>query len=129
MKSVYLKCTSVCAGMAFIVWVYGGIFAANEFKEYMRILSDGLFTAGALAACFGGLAFAANYGAFDIFGYVANAFFARIARALKLRKAHIYADFYEYKGDKRTKRRAFPPVFVGAAFIAASALCLALYYM
>lgn len=129
MRSVYLKCALVGAAITFVAAAAGGVFFVQNFKEYMRILSDGFFTAGALIACCGALVFADNFGVFDVFGYVAHNFYARIAKAFGLQKPRIYADFYEYKRDKRTKRRAFPLLTTGSAFTALSALCLALYYI
>lgn len=129
MRSIYFKCTCIGAAISFAAAAAGGVFFAQSFKETLRILSDGFFTAGVLVAGAGAILYAANGGIFDIFGYVSYIFFARIVRALKLQKARIYADFYEYKGAKQTRRRALPLFITGAAYAALSSACLALYYM
>ena len=108
---------------------YRGLGTAENTAYACRYLSDGLFVAGVLLTGLGMMVWISTTGFFDIFSYAFKSLFVLFS---PLKKAKEFPHYYEYKCEKDAKREGKPishtVLVVGLICLAASLICLALYY-
>ena len=94
-----------------------------------RWLSDGFFVSAVIFVGMGGLLWVSTTGFFDIFSY---AFQSLLVLFSPLKKGKEFPHYYDYKCEKDAKREGKPishtVLVVGLICLAASLICLALYY-
>ena len=94
-----------------------------------RWLSDGFFVSAVIFVGLGGLFWVSTTGFFDIFSYGFKSLFVLFS---PLKKVKEFPHYYDYKCEKDAKREGKPithtVLVVGLICLAASLICLALYY-
>ena len=94
-----------------------------------RWLSDGFFVSAVIFVGMGGLFWVSTTGFFDIFSYAFKSLFVLFS---PIKKAREFPHYYDYKCEKDAKREGKPishtVLVVGLICLAASLICLALYY-
>ncbi len=114
--------------LAFAAMWIRGLFDAESVADVVMAVSDGFTVAGLLYLCMGSLMWVSTTGMFDIFAYA----FKKAAHALVPGMVdNDTKDFYEYKMDKKEKRKAFTQhsaLVVGAGFIALSLILTLVWY-
>lgn len=121
-KRWWIPAASVLAAFLLIVWRFG-LFSVSGGREALRILSDGFFISGALAAGVGAVSWASGKGTFDMLGYGMRAFFSLFTRdgIKKLPKS-----YYDYKEEKSAQSRTWlwETLVVGMVFVLVGAALL-----
>lgn len=103
-------------------FVWGGNAGLN-----VRYLSDGFFVAAVMLIGVGALTWVSSTGFFDMFSYAFKSLLLLFS-SLKGPKEHpTYFDFKTARAEKRAKAQFFI-LFVGLGYLAASLICLAVYY-
>ena len=106
-----------------------GFSLAGDAALNCRWLSDGFFVSAVIFVGFGGLFWVSTTGFFDIFSYAFKSLFVLFS---PLKKAGEFPHYYDYKCEKDAKREGKPithtVLVVGLICLAASLICLALYY-
>lgn len=115
-------------GLAFAVMWGRGLFSADTADEIVMAVSDGFSVAGLIFLGIGSLIWVSTTGLFDIFAF-----------ALK-KGAHALIpgmvsdpteDYYEYKMEKKEKRKGFTQLsslIVGIVFVAIGLVLAAVWY-
>lgn len=115
--------------IAIPVAVGQGLSSAGAAYLNCRWLSDGFFVSAVLFTGLGGLFWVSTTGFFDIFSYAFKSLFVLFS---PLKKAKEFPHYYDYKCEKDAKREGKPishtVLVVGLICLAASLICLALYY-
>ena len=97
MKKIILEytiSTGICALLAFLIMVIGGIFATQEQFRIYALICDGCFISGIIFVCLGLLFFIYNSGFFDIISYGFMRFFSMFKKNPREVK---YETLYDYK--------------------------------
>ena len=122
----YLICSIV--GVGIIVFaMFARNFAMETAKDWMHVLTDGFFAAGALLMLFYGLMYVSSEGAFLGVGYAMG----RVVQALVpfVRKQHeTYQQYRERKLSKSHKKGDGAVFFTGLIFFAISLVFLLIWY-
>ena len=87
--------------------------------------SDAFFLSGAVVSGFGGLAFIAGKGVFDMMGYAMY----RVVGAFKFRGQLRYNDAISFKEDRNLKRVKYPFFSLGYILVGAALILLAVIFM
>ncbi len=115
--------------IAIPVAVGQGFSLKGEAALNCRWLSDGFFVSAVIFVGFGGLFWVSTTGFFDIFSYAFKSLFVLFS---PLKKVKEFPHYYDYKCEKDAKREGKPISYtvlvVGLICLAASLVCLALYY-
>ena len=122
----YTISTGICALLAFLIMVIGGIFATQEQFRIYALICDGCFISGIIFVCLGLLFFIYNSGFFDIISYGFMRFFSMFKKNPREVK---YETLYDYKVAKAEKPKAhfLYLIIVGGAFILISIIFLILW--
>ena len=119
----------IAAVIAVMAAVHQGFSLAGEGYLNCRYLSDGCFISAVIFIGMGGLLWISTTGFFDIFSY---SFKSLLVLFSPLKKASEHPHYYEYKCEKEAKREGKPithtTLIAGLVIMAASLICLALYY-
>ena len=101
------------------------VFSLDVGADLFHVLSDSFFAVGALMACFGGIVFVSNEGAFDGISYGLTSFLD----IFRKEKKNVFKDYFEYKQSKGERNHSFGFLLVcGLFFLIIFAIMLALYY-
>ncbi|MBR4032739.1 MAG: DUF3899 domain-containing protein [Clostridia bacterium] len=118
----YGVCSAIGAVLSVFVMAFEGLFGSSGLsaKDVMAILCDAFFFSGALMASFGGLAWIASTGFFDMISYAINVGAHSLLPFIKLESR----TFYDYKEAKAKKRGSAPRfiLVVGLIFVALSVI-------
>jgi hypothetical protein len=98
----------------------------SELTKVMFVLTNGTFSVGALATCFGLLIMAANGGAFEMLSYGIRRFISLFQKDINKIKFKTFYDYHVYNSSKPKTPFLFL-VFVGLFFLALSAIFLIVY--
>ncbi|NLZ15077.1 MAG: DUF3899 domain-containing protein [Erysipelotrichaceae bacterium] len=98
----------------------------SELTKVMFVLTNGTFSVGALATCFGLLIMAANGGAFEMLSYGIKRFISLFQKDINKIKFKTFYDYHVYNSSKPKTPFLFL-VFVGLFFLALSAIFLIIY--
>lgn len=122
----YSISTGICALLAFLIMVIGGIFVYEEQFRIYALICDGCFISGIIFVCLGLLFFVYNNGFFDILAYGFMRFFAMFKKNPREVK---YETFYDYRVAKAERPKAdfMYLIIVGVVFIAVSIIFLILW--
>ena len=130
-KTIISLAGQLCIGLLIAGYTAAkqGFAWAGESYLNCRYLSDGCFVSAVFFIGMGGLFWISATGFFDIFSYGFKSLLVLFS-PLKAIKEHPH--YYEYKCEKDAKREGKPITYttliVGFAMLAASLICLALYY-
>lgn len=122
----YLITTLIGLAMAVGVFLGRGGFGLTDQMAFLSALCDAFFVPGILLCSVGVLVLVSSDGFFDIFGY---GFSSLLVLFSPLRKPEKHQRYYDYKKAKAARRKKVNNVvlWVGLAFMALAALCLAGY--
>lgn len=112
------------AALAVVIALLRGLSAADTTARAAAALSDGFFVVGVMLSGVGGLM--AISGKTDFFDMLSYGVRSLAVMFTPFKKPENHPRFYEYKQQRREKRKA-PKMFLlyaGLALIAVSALCL-----
>ena len=119
----------IAAGLSVLAASAQGFKLGGELWLNCRYLSDGFFISAVLFIGMGVLLWVSTTGFFDIFGYAMKSLLVLFS---PLKKPSEHPHYYEYKCEKEAKREGKPishtVLVVGLICLAASLICLALYY-
>ena len=96
--------------------------------EKYRLLSDAFTIPGVVIALLGVLVFVSNEGAFEGISYAVGYAVKMLMPFSRDRRHERYADYVERKREKGGVKGYGFLFVVGAAYLAASAICIALFY-
>ena len=123
----YAVCIAIALTIAGSIAVHQGFDWALSIAMNCRHLSDGLFVAGVVFTGLGLLTWVSTTGFFDMFSFAVKRAAEMLMPWVKLKDR---PNFYEYKMEKEAKRKKplTTILFTGLGLIAASLVCLMLYY-
>ncbi|MCF0135917.1 MAG: DUF3899 domain-containing protein [Lachnospiraceae bacterium] len=110
---------------ALVSWMRGFSFQGDIIQNSFA-LSDGFFVTGVMFAGVGSLVWVSTTGFFDLLSYG----FANLAAFTVFRREKNAIPFYEYKEEKRAKRKKarFEILLIGIGFILVAGVFLTLYF-
>ena len=119
----------IAVALAVLAAVAQGFKLGGEMWLNCRYLSDGFFIGAVLFTGMGVLLWVSTTGFFDIFGYAMKSLLVLFSPLVKPGE---HPHYYEYKCEKDAKREGKPithtVLVVGLICLAASLICLAMYY-
>ena len=126
MKTLKRILITLVIGLVFVFMVAASkeVFKETEAKVIFHILSDSFFAVGVVITGFGLLVVASNGGAFDMLSYGVSTFFSFFRRS----KARKYADFYEYRVDKKKNKHNFGFLLIAGSIIIVIAIIMYVFY-
>lgn len=115
------------AALALVIALLRGMGGSHTLRQNAGILSDGFFVSGIMLSGVGGLmAISGKTDFFDMFSY---GFKSLLVMFTPFKKPENHPRFYEYKMQRREKRKE-PRMFLlyaGLTLIAAAVVCLIVY--
>ena len=115
------------AVMAYLYLAPRDLAGAGEKGQY-QLLCDALTVPGVLLICAGALVWVSNLGALDGLSYGLRLCFRALIPGKRLRQEESYHDYVAARQEKRIKGYGFL-LISGGITVAASVICLALYYL
>ncbi len=119
----------VFLGVAAVLSLIAFLLMRDQDMPAKHLISNSLFTGGALTMGVGGLRFCAANGTFDLLGFGVSKFYnikwPFLARAAKGHEGEKYHEYRERKAAEEHPK-ALPAVLAGAVFAAAAAVFLIL---